>query len=279
MIGCSGIDERIDAIYPTGALQDVYNALIAPLRQWLDGCEVVYISADGALLQIPFQAALKDETTALIDEVAIAYTPGIAVLRRALSASQSNSGQPIFAAGVPKDKGGPGCSQEEAEVAARVFGVSPEPATRDAVIARGMKSQVLHLSCHSNLSNAMTDFQGLQLEDGLFSIIEIAGAGCQASLVFLSACETSRADLHCHGLELAGMAGAFLRSGVPSVVATMWKMPEAVSVPLVRAYYEELVTNKANRAVALQRAIQVIKSQKRFSHPYFWASVCLYGAA
>ena len=75
------------------------------------------------------------------------------------------------------------------------------------------------------------------------------------------------------------MAGAFLRSGVPSVVATMWKMPEAVSVPLVRTYYAELVTNKVNHAVALQRAIQAIKSQKRFDHPYFWASVCLYGAA
>ena len=75
------IDEKIDAIYPTGAFEYVYRVLIAPVRQRLDGCEVVYISADGALLQIPFQAALKDETTALIDEVAVAYTPGIAVLR------------------------------------------------------------------------------------------------------------------------------------------------------------------------------------------------------
>ncbi len=273
------MDEQIDAIYPTGALQYLYRVLIAPVRDRLDGCDVLWISADGTLLRIPFQAALKDETTALIDEVAVAYTPGIALLRRALAADRTNGGQRIFAAGVSEEKGGPGCSREEAEVVAQIFGATPEPATRDAVMTRGMKSRVVHLSCHTNLSSAVTDFQGLQLEDGILGVNEIAGGRCQASLVFLSACETSRADLHGYGMEMAGMAGAFLRSGTPSVVASIWKMPEEVSVPLVRSFYTELVTNQAKPAVALQRAIQAIKKQERFDHPYYWAPVCLYGAA
>jgi hypothetical protein len=273
------IDEQVGAFYPTGALQYMYRVLIAPVRQYLDGCEIVYISAHDALQRIPFQAALKNDTTALIDEVAVAYAPGFALLRRALATERTNGGQPVFAAGVSKEKGGPGCSREEAEAVAQAFGASPEPATRDAVITRGMKSQVLHLSCHTDLSNAVTEVQGLLLEDGIFPVKEIVNGRCQASLVFLSACETAHADLYGDGMELAGMVGAFLRSGAPSVVATMWKMPESVSVALVRSYYTELVTNKANRAVALQRAIQAIKKQERFNHPYFWAPICLYGAA
>ena len=84
----------------------MYRVLIAPVRQRLDGCEVVYISADGALLQIPFQAALKDETTALIDEVAVAYTPGIAVLRGRWPAAGATQASRFSPPAFPKTRAG-----------------------------------------------------------------------------------------------------------------------------------------------------------------------------
>lgn len=271
------IDEQIEAIYPTDSMKWLYHVLVAPLQDRIEGSNVVYVSADSALLKLPLHACLKDDNAALIDDVPVAYTPGIAVLRRALAAESSPVEQAVFAAGVAKDKGGPACSEAEAAAVAQFFGTKPEPATCAAVASRGARSSVLHLSCHTNNSNALTSAQGLQLEDGLFGVDEILGGKFQARLVFLSACETSRSDVLGYGEELIGIVGAFMRCGVSSVIATMWKMPEVVSVPLVQAYYSELVNNGANRAVALQRAIQSIKRQERFNHPYFWAPICLYG--
>jgi CHAT domain-containing protein len=117
------------------------------------------------------------------------------------------------------------------------------------------------------------------LEDGLLTSSEIIAARCQSSLAFLSACETSRADLHGEGEELVGITGAFLRAGCRSVISCMWKMPTSVSPELVKHFYVALVENKANRAVALQAAIQAVKQQPRFDHPYYWAPFCLYGPA
>jgi CHAT domain len=275
----TNIDMQIDAIYPMGAMNAMYQAFIAPVADRIRESDVVYISPDRSLLRIPLHAVSKVDGTALIDEVPVAYTPGFAVLRRALRAEQRSSEQPVFAAGVAKDKGGPGCAGEEAATVARFFGAAPETATREAVSSRGMNSRVLHISCHTDSSSALTNDRGLQLEDGMFGMDDIHRGSPRASLVFLSACDTSGSDLLGYGKELIGFVGAFMRCGVPSVVATMWKMPENVSVPLVEAFYAELVKNQTSPAVALQRAIQSIKRQERFAHPYFWASICLYGAA
>jgi CHAT domain-containing protein len=273
------LDMQIDAIYPIGALKMLYQALIAPVRDRIAGSKVVYVSADGTLLRIPLHATLKDDVTALIDEVPVAYTPGIAVLRRVLASARDADELSVFAAGVAKEKGGPACSQEEAETVARLLGAKAEPATREAVSQRGMKTDVFHLSCHTNKTSALTSDQGLQLEDGLLGPNEIVKGECRAGLVFLSACETAHSDLLEYGMELIGLVGSFMRCGVPSIVATMWKMPEPVSIPLVEAYYTEWRKKETSRAVALQKAVQAVKRQERFNHPYFWASICLYGAA
>ncbi|MDD2462981.1 MAG: CHAT domain-containing protein [Desulfobulbus sp.] len=273
------LDTQIEAIYPFGALKMLYQALITPVHDRIMGNKMVYISADGTLLRIPLHASLKDDTTALIDEIPVAYSPGIAVLHRALVSGRRSATPSVFAAGVMKEKGGPACSLEEAKTVARLFGVQVAPATYEALIQQGMKSDILHLSCHSNTTSRLTSGQGLQLEDRLLTPTEIGQAGCQAGLVFQSACETSRSDMLEDGMELIGLVGSFMRCGVPSIVATLWKMPDSVSIPLAEAYYTELGKNGTNRAVALQKAVQAIKRQQRFSHPYFWASICLYGAA
>jgi hypothetical protein len=273
------LEMRISAVWPTDKLQFLYHRLIKPIADRLEGRSLVYISPDGLLWRVPLHAALISEQMALIDQVPVAYAPGLAVLRRSMEADRATGLAPVFAAGVPLAAGGPDGAAEEAQAVAGIFGGSAEPATREAVLTRGLKADVFHISCHTDLENATTAFQGLMLEDGLLTSSEIIAARCQSSLAFLSACETSRADLHGEGEELVGITGAFLRAGCRSVISCMWKMPTSVSPELVKHFYVALVENKANRAVALQAAIQAVKQQPRFDHPYYWAPFCLYGPA
>jgi CHAT domain-containing protein len=238
----------------------------------------VYVSADDMLYQLPFQAFLAADGSSLIDAAPIAYVAGVAVLRRCLEDDKNRTRQSVFAAGVPSSLGGPDCSSDEARTVAAFFNTDPRPATRDALLTEGMSADILHLSCHSNLENVLTSFQGLELEDGTLTNADINAAHSRATLAVLSSCETSRGDLHA-GVELAGFVGAFMRAGCPSVIACMWKMPEEVSVEFAHSFYQSLIDGKSSKAAALQAALLALKKQERFDHPYFWAPLCLYGAA
>lgn len=273
------IDMKIDAVWPQDELEFLHHKLVEPIVKHVVGRSVVYLSLDDLLLELPFQALLAKDGSSLIDAAPIAHIFGVAVLRRCLEDDKDRKRDSVFAAGVSSSLGGPDCSVDEAQAVANFFKDSPRPATCDAVLAQGMSADILHLSCHSNLENALTSFQGLQLEDGALTNAQINAARARATLVVLSACETSRGDLHGGGAELAGFVGAFMRAGCPSVIACMWRMPEEVSLDFANGFYQSLIEEKSSKAAALQAGLLALKKQERFNHPYFWASLCLYGAA
>ena len=124
---------------------------------------------------------------------------------------------------------------------------------------------------------SVTAFQGLMLEDKPLFQREITGIDCKSSLVFLSACETARSDV-LNGQEMAGLMGSFIRAGAPSVIASLWPAADRVAESFAKEFYNALKHDNLSKAQALQQAQKKIKSQEKFSHPYFWAPFCLWGA-
>jgi filamentous hemagglutinin family protein len=165
---------------------------------------------------------------------------------------------------------------------------------------------ILHLSTHANfekgkLSNSYIQFFGkerLQLSD-----IHTQGFVDPAiNLLFLSACETAQGS---EESEL-GFAGLAAKSGVQSVLATLWNVRDQSTALLATEFYNQLRKSAPIRSEALQQAqIALIKGTARFdknnriilsdgtpvdisspnlakkttifNHPYYWAGFTMVG--
>ena len=68
---------------------------------------------------------------------------------------------------------------------------------------------------------------------------------------------------------------AFLVAGVPSVVVSLWDLPDDSTSDLMVFFYEELLEKK-NKAVALRNAM--LKCKKVYPHPVYWAAFTLVGS-
>lgn len=61
-------------------------------------------------------------------------------------------------------------------------------------------------------------------EDGLLTAAEIFQMELNAELVVLSACDTGRGRITGDGV--IGLSRAFMQAGVPSLVSSLWKVPD-----------------------------------------------------
>jgi CHAT domain-containing protein len=93
-------------------------------------------------------------------------------------------------------------------------------------------------------------------------------------LAVLSGCETALAD---QGMVDAGnLVRAFLRSGVPSVVASKWRVDSTVSSDTMQRFYADVLRGYPV-AQALGDSERSIRSNARTAHPYYWAAFSSFG--
>jgi filamentous hemagglutinin family protein len=164
---------------------------------------------------------------------------------------------------------------------------------------------ILHLSTHAEfnkgpLSNSYIQFFGKERLQ--FSDIHTQGFLDSAiNLLFLSACQTAQGS---EESEL-GFAGLAAKSGVQSVLATLWSVRDQSTALLATEFYNQLRKSAPIRAEALQKAqialIQgtakfkrnqmvlsdgtsveisspnLVKNSTLFQHPYFWAGFTMVG--
>lgn len=114
--------------------------------------------------------------------------------------------------------------------------------------------------------------------NGALRLYDITQLRLNADLVVLSGCDTAL------GREIAGegpigLSQAFLRTGAHSVVSTLWQVPDTSTAVLMREFYRQLLTNKRDAPVALQLAQEYLRSQPRWSDPYYWAGFQLVSMA
>ncbi|MGR9051174.1 MAG: CHAT domain-containing protein [Gammaproteobacteria bacterium] len=92
-------------------------------------------------------------------------------------------------------------------------------------------------------------------------------------LLVLSACETAAGDEK----AALGMAGAAVKAGAGSVLASLWVANDASTSILVPEFFNHMKTEGLSKAKALQRAQQAILASAQFRHPFHWAGFLLIG--
>ena len=271
--------ERMEAFWPDQFQRYLHDQLIEPVADRIADASALVISPPSRLRTVPFHALLDADGSALSDRHAIAYTNG-ALMLAACRQRRRTELRTCFAAGTSVAKGGPAAAVGEAAAVAAAFGAQPATATAAAVLADGTRADVLHLASHIN-ETALSARFGLVLDDGVLPQSQIAVTPFAASLVTLSACQGAAADVDpgVTDAEMTGLVGAFLRAGVPLVAATLWALSDRVARPFVERFYAALTRPGGTAAQALREAQRAVKSDSRFSHPYYWAPFTLWGDA
>lgn len=110
--------------------------------------------------------------------------------------------------------------------------------------------------------------------DGLLTANEILEMKLNAELAVLSACDTGRGRITGDGV--IGLSRALMTAGVPSVIVSLWKVPDEPTALLMIEFYRNLQKNP-NKAQALRQAM--LTTKQLHPDPLDWSAFILLGRA
>ena len=275
---------------------------------------VIFIP-DFVLFMVPFAALQAADGTYLVERHTPLTAPSIQALsltaqsrQRSLDA-RSNPlivGNPTYVPVQLRDRQLilpplPGAEQEARRIA-DLLETEPligDAATKTAILQRFSEASVMHFATHGLLEGmTLFDLPGaiavaqstggqtafidlpdsqrqVSLSDfGLIDTNEILLFRLRAELVVLSACNTGGGDLTGDGIN--GLSRAFIASGVPSVVVSLWAIPDAPTGELMTTFYEEWLGG-SDKATALRTAM--LTTMEQYPDPINWAAFTLIGEA
>ena len=142
--------------------------------------------------------------------------------------------------------------------------------------------RMIHLASHAVLDNSDPLYSYILLasneaskEDGLLEARELIDMNLNAEMVVLSACETGGGAIR-QGEGLVGMTWALFLSGVPTTLASQWKIPSYATARLMPSFYGNV--GHMSKAEAWRRAVlEFIKDPAYRFQPLSWAGFIVIG--
>jgi CHAT domain-containing protein len=158
-------------------------------------------------------------------------------------------------------------------------------ANREAIMAAPIAHQrIIHFATHGMMDTRHPEMSGLVLsmfnkkgeyQDGYLQLSDIYNLKLTADLVVLSSCESALGkDLGSEGI--IGLPRAFLYAGARSVIASLWKVDDEATVPLMKTFYSRLQRGE-DPARALRGAQLDLLKSTQWSDSYYWAAFVLEG--
>jgi CHAT domain-containing protein/Flp pilus assembly protein TadD len=261
--------------------QSLYDLLIRPLE--LDLVEVkpktlVFIG-DRNLRNVPM-AALYDGEHYLVEKYGIAVSLGLKLI------SKQNTGEALKAltfgstkAISPFNRDLPNVALETEEIQAIMGGdrFLDRDFTwenfRKHFLANSDGASIVHLATHGRFSGS-TERSFIQTFDRLISLADLESLFNQnekpIELLTLSLCQTAAGNER----SVFGLAGMAIRSGIPSIVGSLWFANDETSADLMTEFYSNLKQG-LSKAEALQKV--QIEQISQIGHPTDWANYILVG--
>ncbi|BAY22122.1 TPR repeat-containing protein [Calothrix sp. NIES-2100] len=299
--GRGGIDVSYNPNSPKAKnrFKQLHELLINPINDLLpkNPDERVTFIPQSSLFLVPFAALQDEQGKYLIEKHTILTAPAIQVLDLTRQQRQRVSGNQALVMGNPTmpsvaPKIGeppqqlpplPGAETEAKEIAEilNTKAITGKDATKAALMQRLPQARFIHLATHGLLD----DFKGLGVpgavalapdgkDNGLLTANEILDLKINAELVVLSACDTAQGKLTGDGV--VGLSRALISAGAPSVIVTLWSIPDSPSALLMGEFYRDLQKNP-DKATALRQAM--LTTMKQHPHPSAWAAFTLIGEA
>lgn len=265
----------------------VYDWLLKPIESQLQksGVNTLVFVLDGALRNLPM-AALYDGKQYLVEKYAIALSVGLQLLDpKPLVQQQLRA----LTAGLTQPP--PGFSKYAPLLAIKseFDGIIKAGVSTTSLIDKDFKKKnleseiadtsfnIVHLATHGQFSSRLKDtfildFDG-QINVKDFDTLFRSQGKTIVELLVLSACQTATGDKR----AALGLAGAAVRAGARSTIASLWQIDDRSTAMFVSAFYRELKKGKISKAEAVHRAQLELLKHPNYKAPSFWSAYVLIG--
>ncbi|MEM9215227.1 MAG: CHAT domain-containing protein [Cyanobacteria bacterium P01_F01_bin.150] len=283
------------------SLRNLHQVLIEPIAEQLpsDPNEEVVFILDDELFLVPFAALQNNSGQYLIETHSIRTAPSIQALD--LTHQQRSMTQLSAMATAPLIVGNPSMptlpttvsrvggtlkalpgAEAEAMTIANMLGTQAligDRATEDAVVNAMTQAPIIHLATHGLLNDV--DVSGMpgaialapsSTSDGLLTAREIMDLELIADLVVLSACDTGQGRITSDGV--IGLSRSLMSSGVPSVMVSLWNVPDKATQTLMTHFYFHW-QQTGNKTQALRQAM--LDTLDVYPDPMNWSAFTLMG--
>ncbi len=270
--------------------RSLYGTLIAPVEQYLTPGRTLVIEAEGWPARVPFEALLDSNDHYLIERVAIVHSLGRDSQARLRSDTGISPDLPALVVGSAASSSAdglipiPDVAAEADTVASGLHSahiLEGRKATLRAVRSELPKTAIFHFAGHSM---ATLENTGLMLESGdgqpngtprLMGASVVRQLHLQSlQLAVLSACSTASGSGGARGFD--SITDAFLRAGVPHVVASRWAVDSAATRGIVQDFYRNALSGQSVSEAIRLTSLKMLASRDT-SHPYYRSAFAAYG--
>ena len=268
-------DARVLEEYARSIGKQLYDLLIQPFASHLDDCQQLVIVPYGSLHYLAFNTLydahgespgywVEQRETVILPAASLISQPTPQRVRGALALANSWDGRLIH-------------TGDEAErIAARFGGDSYRETDANRALLDATPRQILHLSVHGKHRMDQPDFSYLQLADGALYTDDLFQHDLSYELVTLSACETGRSRIAA-GDEPIGLGRGFLFAGAGALLASLWRVDDALTPEFMELFYSNLDAG-ASKAAALREAQLSLLRAHPGLHPAYWGAFELIGS-
>jgi len=290
----------------------LYQALLAPVADELDGATSLVIVPDGKLFELPFEVVLSEapgEGAGWGDLAFLAkrfdatvVAPSASVWLELAGKASATFDRDLVAFGDPDYKllasrPSAGGALEplpfaRAEVQAVSAGVSAGrkavylgASANESALKRELRggARIVHLATHGLIDPLDPVSSSVALcpddgDDGYLHTLEILSVPVNVGLVVLSACESARGRIG-RGEGVEGLSRAFIAAGAHAVVASLWPVSDESTATLMKEFYKGMLNDKEPAAEAMRRARLAMLESEKFSHPFYWAPFVVVGTS
>ena len=272
----------------TDFLQPLYDAVLGPIEDLLDGDELIVVP-DGALCLAPWAALRESLRIRMVPSLR-----SLEVITDSPCEYHSKSGALIVGdpclEKVTNKWGNPIYEQlkyarMEVEMIGEILESQPltgKDATKEAVLQRIASVALVHIAAHGRKEtgeivlapNPRSGSKPPTEEDYILKMSDIQAVRLRARLVVLSYSHSGQGKVSSEGV--VGMARAFLFAGARSVLSTLWAIDDEATMMFMKSFYQQLGSGES-ASVALQRAMKCLRDSHDFSAPKYWAPFVLIG--
>ena len=276
--------------FETKSLQTLYNVVIGPIRDLLDGDEIVIVP-EGPLCLAPYAAFMDMKSKYLCETFRIRLLPSLSSLRLIQDCPADwHSKTGALLVGDPWVQEVTTLEQlawaeKEVQMIGKILHTVPlvgKQATKDEVLRRISSVALVHIAAHGEMEtgeialapNTTRSSVDLAEEDYLLTMKDVLKAQIRARLVVLSCCHSAQGEVKSEGV--VGIARAFLGAGARAVLVSLWAIDDEGTMELMRVFYQQLVHGES-ACEALNKAMKSLRESGRFSAVKYWAPFLLIG--
>jgi CHAT domain-containing protein/Tfp pilus assembly protein PilF len=291
--------------------QRLYDLVMAPVTAALGETTTVFLSPDGALNLIPFEALMDESGQYLVETYQFRYlTSGRDLMR--LNNVVNGDSNPALLVGNPT-YGHPGELVAQANTRAidfdnRVFPTLPgtqaevdgiasllpdaevytQTNATEAVIKEQNQPSILHIATHGFfepdeatlnpllqsgliLAGAAAGGQSGADQDGILTALEVTGMNLQGTQLVVLSACETGLGEVTTGEGIYGLRRAFVLAGSQTQVISLWKVDDTATQELMVDYYDRLLSGTPRDAALRETQLAFLESED-YSHPYYWAA-------